>query len=444
MKKESLDFKRELSLICALLSGVSDISQIYPRLQAGMFTSKELAYIYKSIVLLFDKGQVMDFTLLEYEMRNADPDLYNEINGLNFVNEGLISVQDDTHISVYADMIIAEFQRSKLKLLAMELSAKCAQPELPVGDIIQHTDNKLGEIAGMGIDSSSTRQIAQIGDEVVARHIRMLTNGIDSVGISTGLKGLDNIIGGFMPGEITLESARTTHGKTALALFMALKMAMSGKAVYFITLEMSMEQLYGRILLTLTDVSAENLRQHGLNSTEIEVVKNLNATKLKELPLYIDFIPSARPEDVRAKVKLARKRNQCDFLVLDYINQMDMGNEKGDNLATSLGNAVKRIKDLAVEENIPVLVLAQMNREIDKRPDEHKHKMSDLRDSGVLEQAADIVVFINRPEMMGKVKDDSGESLVGIGFLTVLKNRNGSTGVTRFRYNNTMTRISDY
>ena len=180
-------------------------------------------------------------------------------------------------------------------------------------------------------------------------------------------------------------------------------------------------------------------------TTPIDVIIQGDAlTKLKELPLYIDYIASARTEDIRSKVKLARKRNQCDLLVLDYINQMDMGGGSDETLATSLGNAMKKIKDLAVEENIPALVLAQMNREIDKRTDNSKHKLSDLRDSGVLEQASDIVMFINRPELQGKVKDNNGESLVGVGFITVLKNRNGSTGITQFRYNNTMTRISDY
>ncbi|MCK9415000.1 MAG: DnaB helicase C-terminal domain-containing protein, partial [Prolixibacteraceae bacterium] len=130
------------------------------------------------------------------------------------------------------------------------------------------------------------------------------------------------------------------------------------------------------------------------------------------------------------------KRRQCDFLILDYINQVDTGNANGENLATSLGNVMKRIKDLAVEENIPALVLAQMNREIEKRNDNYKHKLSDLRDSGVLEQAADVVFFINRPELQGKVTTGEGDSLVGVGNITILKNRNGSTGATQFRYNN--------
>ena len=104
----------------------------------------------------------------------------------------------------------------------------------------------------------------------------------------------------------------------------------------------------------------------------------------------------------------------------------------------------QRIKDLAIEEHIPILLLSQLNRDIEKRTDSKDPRMSDLRDSGVLEQAADIVIFINRPEQQGKTKDVNGESLAGIGFLKVAKNRNGSTGITRFRYNENMTRLSDY
>lgn len=444
MKKESVGFKSELSFVCTLLSGVSDISLVYPRVQPAMLFSKELRLIYRAAIALFDNGKAMDFTLLEHEMRCIDDELFGEINGISYVNEGLIAVNDDVHIVTYADLIVAEYQRNSLRLLAMELNAKCSNPSVPVEDIIQLADTKLTEIAGLGLDSTSTRQISQIGEDVLKRHMRMLAEGITSVGIPTGLAGVDSIIGGFLPGEVATLSALTSHGKTAISLFMALKIAISGKAVYMISLEMSMEQLYGRILLSLTNISPENLRQHGLTAAEIEVVKTLNETKLKELPLYIDYIASARTEDIRSKVKLARKRNQCDLLVLDYINQMDMGGGSDETLATSLGNAMKKIKDLAVEENIPALVLAQMNREIDKRTDNSKHKLSDLRDSGVLEQASDIVMFINRPELQGKVKDNNGESLVGVGFITVLKNRNGSTGITQFRYNNTMTRISDY
>jgi replicative DNA helicase len=104
-----------------------------------------------------------------------------------------------------------------------------------------------------------------------------------------------------------------------------------------------MEQLYGRILMSLSNVSPENLRMHGLTETEIAVAKSLNETTLRELPIYIDYIPSARPEDIRAKVKLARKRKQCDFLILDYINQLD-GKCPRREPGYFLGHAMKRIR----------------------------------------------------------------------------------------------------
>ena len=444
MKNSEIGFKNEISFVCALLTGVAESSQVYPRVTAEMLTSRELALIYKGIIGLFNKGKAMDYTLVEHEMRALDNDLYSEMNGLNYVADGLLSVVDDVHVTTYADLIVEEYQRNSLRLLAMEISGKCGSRDIPVEQIIQLANTKLEEIAGMGVNSTSTRQISEIGQEVVARHTRLLENGGTSVGYSTGLKGMDDIMGGFMKGEVAIASALTSHGKTAISLFMAVQIALKGVPVYIISLEMSMEQLYGRILMSMSTISPENLRMHGLTETEIAVAKSLNETTLRKLPIFIDYIAAARPEDIRAKVKLARKRKQCDFLVLDYINQLDTGHAQGENLATSLGHAMKRIKDLAVEENIPALVIAQMNREIEKRNDNYKHKLSDLRDSGVLEQAADVVFFINRPELQGNGKGDDGESLVGIGNINILKNRNGAIGTTKFRYNTHMTRISDY
>jgi replicative DNA helicase len=388
----------------------------------------------------------MDYTLLEHEMRALDHELYAEMNGLNYVGDGLLSVVDDVHVTTYADLIVEEYQRNSLRLLAMEISGKCGSRDIPVEQILQLANSKLEEIAGMGVNSTSTRQISEIGQEVVARHTRLLENGGTSVGYSTGLKGMDNIMGGFMRGEVAIASALTSHGKTALSLHMAVQIALQNIPVYIISLEMSMEQLYGRILMSMSDISPENLRMHGLTETEIAVAKSLNEDTLRKLPIYIDYIAAARPEDIRAKVKLARKRKQCDFLVLDYINQLDTGHAQGENLATSLGHAMKRIKDLAVEENIPALVLAQMNREIEHRAGKAKIPiLSDLRNSGVIEQTSDVVMFVYRPDRLGITKDeDTGENLVGIAKLLLLKNRNGGIGHANFRHNKTFTKLWDF
>ena len=445
MKNQTLEIKQELSILCALLTGQVDMGDVYPRLKGEHFGNKANAFVYNAVTNLYNNGIAMDFTLLEEEMRRMDPEYFNEINGIDAVREGFASVLDGSNASMYADHIIESYQRRKLYMLTVELQAKCGQFNIPMPQLLKDGTKKLQLITEVGVDNSTIRQVSQIGDEVIAKHKQMLEQGVDAVGFSTGLKGLDKVIGGLIPGEVPCIGARPGQGKSALALFIALSVARTGHPVYFITLEMSLEQLYGRILLSLTEVSADNLRQHGLTIAEIEAVKSLNESTLKELPLYIDFISSARVEDIRAKVKLARNRNQCDFVVIDYLHQMEVDEEGNkNNHATVLGNTMKRIKNLAVEENIPIMVLSQLNREIEKRTDDSKPKMTDLRDSGVLEQAADIVMIINRPETQGKVKDVNGESLAGIGFISIIKNRNGSTGMARFRYNSNMTRLSDY
>lgn len=444
MNNISLEFKEEISLLCALITGQTCMGDIYPRLKPEHFDCKPFGFVYEASVNLYNNGIPMDLTLLEEEMRRMDPAYYNEINGIDAVKDYFGLVLDGCNVRMYADHIIEGFQRRKFSTLSTEMRAKAVQYNLSMKQILEDTTLKMQQISCVGVDNSTIRQVSQIGDEVIAKHERMLQQDVHSVGLSTGLKGLDEIIGGLLPGEVPCIGARPGQGKSALALFIALQVAMSGHPVYFITLEMSLEQLYGRILLSLSEVSAANLRQHGLTVTEIEAVRNLNKTKLAELPLYIDYIPSARVEDIRSKVKLARNRNQCDLVVLDYLHQLELESDANNNHATTLGFAIKRIKDLAIEEHIPILLLSQLNRDIEKRTDSKDPRMSDLRDSGVLEQAADIVIFINRPEQQGKTKDVNGESLAGIGFLKVAKNRNGSTGITRFRYNENMTRLSDY
>ncbi|MFW9613478.1 MAG: DnaB-like helicase N-terminal domain-containing protein, partial [Macellibacteroides fermentans] len=132
MKTENIGFKNELSFVCALLTGVAESSQVYPRVTTEMLSSRELALIYKGIIELFNKGKAMDYTLLEHEMRALDHELYAEMNGLNYVGDGLLSVVDDVHVTTYADLIVEEYQRNSLRLLAMEISGKCGSRDIPV------------------------------------------------------------------------------------------------------------------------------------------------------------------------------------------------------------------------------------------------------------------------------------------------------------------------
>ena len=204
MKSENIGFKNELSFVCALLTGVAESSQVYPRVTAEMLTSRELALIYKGIIELFNKGKAMDYTLVEHEMRALDNELYAEMNGLNYVADGLLSVVDDVHVTTYADIIVDEYQRNCLRLLAMEISGKCGSRDIPVEQLLQMATTKLEEIAGMGVNSASTRQISEIGQEVVTHHTRLLENG----GTPDFTRG--TLEGDIAPGKITFYRLQST------------------------------------------------------------------------------------------------------------------------------------------------------------------------------------------------------------------------------------------
>ena len=171
-----------------------------------------------------------------------------------------------------------------------------------------------------------------------------------------------------------------------------------------------------------------------------------SALRLKDLPFYLDYTVGATVEQIRAKVLLQCRLGKCDLVVVDYLHLLGGDRRKGETQEQMVGRNVRALKQLALDSNCPVLTVSQMNRACEARADKaYLPVMSDLRDSGTIEQVADCVAFIYRPERYGFTRDEkTGHSLVGVGKIYIAKNRNGSTGIARFRYNPSFTRITDY
>lgn len=208
---------------------------------------------------------------------------------------------------------------------------------------------------------------------------------------------------------------------------------------------MSDLQLLNRILAGMTDVDADHLRISGLTQQELEMLAEAGK-KLDKLPLYIDYTPCCTVGDIRAKVMLKSKAGECDLVVIDYLHLLSSVRQKNETLDQVVGRNVTALKQLSLEADCPVLLVSQMNRACETRPDKaHVPVMSDLRDSGTIEQVADCVIFVYRPEKHGIIRDErTGESLVGVGKLYIVKNRNGATGIARYRYNESYTKITNY
>lgn len=226
---------------------------------------------------------------------------------------------------------------------------------------------------------------------------------------------------------------------------MALNAARAGKSVCFFSLEMSSLQMLNRVLAGMTDVNPDHLRINKPTGREVEHLEEA-ALRLKDLPFYLDYTVGATVEQIRAKVLLQCRQGKCDLVVVDYLHLLGGDRRKGETQEQMVGRNIRALKQLALDSNCPVLTVSQMNRACEARADKaYLPVMSDLRDSGTIEQVADCVAFIYRPERYGFTRDDkTGHSLVGVGKIYIAKNRNGSTGIARFRYNPSFTRITDY
>lgn len=236
-------------------------------------------------------------------------------------------------------------------------------------------------------------------------------------------------------------------GKSAVALWMALNAARQGKAAAFFSVEMSKEQIVIRLLSMMSGVDGNSLRFKGTSAADRQRLEKAQK-ELERLPMTLEYCGSDTVEDIRAKAQTLHKQGKLNVLFVDYLNLINIvvsKNQLQETTDLALGNIVRKIKLMAEEMDIPVVLLAQMNRESERRPAPNFPVLSDLRNSGAIEQVADAVIFVYRAEKYGITHDPkTKEDLRGVGLLLLAKNRNGATGVARFRYNPAMTCLTDY
>ena len=267
-----------------------------------------------------------------------------------------------------------------------------------------------------------------------------------SLGITTGIHSLDNVTGGWKPSQLIVLAARPAMGKTAVMLHFALSASRQGKAVCIFSLEMSDVSLTDRLLLAVSGVDAERYRTGLLTPDDWRRISEAEAT-MQGLPLYIDDKPTVTMHYIRAQSMLLQKRGRCDIIFIDYLQLADTSTGKNRNREQEIANASRSAKMIAKELSVPVVLLSQLSRKVEDRADKTP-QLSDLRESGAIEQDADIVAFIHRPAYYGDktIITPKGNEInaSGVGVLTLAKQRDGATAGVLFSHNYSMTKIEDY
>ena len=360
-----------------------------------------------------------------------------EIGGLAYLNSLAQYVPSAANIRRYAEIVRERAILRKLVTVSDEIATSAFNPRQPVAKILHEAESKIFKI---GEEGSRMKQGFQGMDTLVVdlldRVQEMADNPNDVTGVPTGFYDLDRMTAGLQGGDLVVLAARPSMGKTAFAVNIAEHVALNEQLpVAIFSMEMGAAQLAVRIVGSIGRINQGHLRTGKLTDEEwprlTEAIESL-----RTISLHIDETPGLTPSELRANARrLARQCGKLGLIVVDYLQLMSGSSSNEENRATVLGEISRGLKALAKELNCPVIALSQLNRSVEQRTDK-RPMMSDLRESGAIEQDADIIMFIYRDEYYNKDSREPGVAEIIIG-----KQRNGPTGTVKLAFLNQLTRF---
>ena len=401
------------------------------------FYRHEHKLIYAAIGALINASKPADVITVNEQLQNQGK--AEEMGGLGYLNSLAQYVPSASNIRRYAEIVRERSILRKLVSASDEIATNAFNPQGKAIDRI--LDEAEQKIFNIGEEGSRMKQGFQSMDtlvvELLDRVQEMADNPNDITGVPTGFYDLDRMTSGLQPGDMVVLAARPSMGKTAFAINIAAHVALNeGLPVAVFSMEMGASQLAVRVVGSIGRIDQGHLRTGKLNDDEWPRLTEA-IEKLRTVSLHIDETPGLTPSELRANARrLARQCGKLGLIVVDYLQLMSgSGGSGGDNRATELGEISRGLKMLAKELQCPVIALSQLNRSVEQRTDK-RPMMSDLRESGAIEQDADIIMFIYRDDYYNKDSKEPGVAEIIIG-----KQRNGPTGTVKLTFLKNLTRF---
>ena len=392
---------------------------------------------YSAIAALVNASKPADVVTVYEHLQNLGK--ADEAGGLAYLNSLAQYVPSAANIRRYAEIVRERAILRKLVAASDEIATNAFNPQgKPVAKILDEAEQKIFKI---GEEGSRMKEGFQSMDTLVVdlldRVQEMADNPNDITGVPTGFIDLDRMTSGLQAGDLVVLAARPSMGKTAFAINIAEHVALNeGLPVAVFSMEMGAAQLAVRIVGSIGRINQGHLRTGKLTDDEWPRLTEA-IEKLRNISLHIDETPGLTPSELRANARrLARQCGKLGLIVVDYLQLMSGSSSEGDNRATELGEISRGLKMLAKELQCPVIALSQLNRSVEQRTDK-RPMMSDLRESGAIEQDADIIMFIYRDEYY--TKDACKEP--GVAEIIIGKQRNGPTGIVKLAFLNMLTRF---
>jgi replicative DNA helicase len=411
------------------------------------FYKEQHQKIFAAIQEIEKEGNPIDIFTVSEKLKNKGQ--FEEIGGPYFISSLPSKVANASSIDTHALIIHDKFIKRQLIAFSSALQTQAYDDQLDTFDVLDFANSELDKVNNETLledDIPTFREVIKKTMSLLAERAKLFKEG-KSIGIPTPLKRLTKYTSGWLPKQFIILAARPSVGKTAFAIAIAKTAAISGKKVFLASLEMSNTQIGGRFVVGASGVNADNFKFGNLEPYEWEKLER-SVSEIIDLQIYIDDIPK-NINRIKSKAKLLHRKGQCDIIILDYIQLAGAGEEKKNQQREQEISYVSRTcKLLAQELDIPVIALSQLNRGIENRSGIKRPQLSDLRDSGAIEQDADVVMFINRPFVYGITEIEDGDgNFIQIDHtyaeIILAKNRDGHVGDIDFKFNESLTKVFD-
>jgi len=422
----------EQAVLGAMMLEKNAVTDTIDILKISSFYDPKHQFIYGAIRELFGSSSPIDLlTVINYLKKNGE---LEASGGAAYVSSLTSRVASTAHVEYHARIISEKFIKRELIRMSSDVIKDAYDETNDVFDVLGKAEGELFKIAENNM--GKTVDVMQNVVRQAIEEIEIASQNKSGIsGIPTGFIDLDKITSGWQRSDMIVIAARPAMGKTAFVLSMARNTAVDhnmGVAVF--SLEMSSVQLVKRLIASEARLSAEKLRKGDLAEHEFQQL-HTRISKLASAPLYIDDTPGISVFDLRAKCRRLKMQYGIDMVIIDYLQLMTVGGSKGvGSREQEISTISRSIKEIAKELNVPMIALSQLSRSVEQRGGDKRPVLSDLRESGAIEQDADIVSFIYRPEYYGFDTDENGESNKGVGEIIIAKHRNGSLDSVRLRF----------
>ncbi len=422
----------EEAVIGALMLEKDAYSTVSEILIPNSFYKPEHQKIFEAIRNLAQKQQPIDMLTVKQELSKLG--YLEEVGGASVISALTQKVTSSAHIEYHARIIAQKFLARELIRVSTEIERGAFDEQTDVDKLMQDAEGKIFEISQKNLKKDVT-QIGPVLQEALA-HISEARSRKDGLsGVATGFTRLDNLTSGWQKSDLVIIAARPAMGKTAFVLSMAKNMATDfNSPVAIFSLEMSNVQLVNRILMNVTGISGDKIKSGKLSEEEWQIMTE-KVNEIDDLPIFIDDTPSLSVFELRTKARRLVREHKVQCIIIDYLQLMNASGMTFGSREQEISIISRSLKGLAKELSIPIIALSQLNRGVETRSgNEKRPQLADLRESGAIEQDADIVCFIHRPEYYKITEDDKGQSLIGIAEIIVAKHRSGAVDDIRLRF----------